>query len=143
SEWFGAEGRRACDQSAGCLRAVFHNHLFPVVGRLAVAAPAYRAYDAVQTEKTKVFRPMRALRPDDLARGQYEGYRQEAGVAPDSDVETFCALRLFIDSWRWEGVPWFIRSGKCMAGTCAEVRVQLKTPPQKLFVDLNQPDAEA
>src|SRR5690606_32107297 len=143
SESFGVEGRGAFYESAGCLRDVIQNHLFQVVGLLAMEPPAYRAYEAVQTEKTKVFRAMRALRPDDLVRGQYEGYRQEAGVAPDSDVETFCALRLFIDSWRWEGVPWFIRSGKCMAGTCAEVRVQLKTPPQKLFVDLNQPDAEA
>ena len=70
-----------------------------------------------------------------MVRGQYEGYRDEAGVAKDSDVETFCALRLFIDSWRWEGVPWYLRSGKFLAETAAEVVVQLKPPPQRLFDD--------
>jgi len=68
-------------------------------------------------------------------RGQYAGYRKEPGVARRSDVETFCALRLYIDSWRWEGVPWYLRSGKCLAGTAAEVIVQLKPPPQRLFAD--------
>jgi len=78
---------------------------------------------------------MRPLKPDDVVRGQYTGYRKEAGVAEDSDVETFCALRLFIDSWRWEGVPWYLRSGKFLAETAAEVLVELKPPPQKLFED--------
>ena len=78
---------------------------------------------------------MRPLQPTDLVRGQYDGYRQEAGVAADSDVETFCALRLSIDSWRWAGVPWYVRSGKCLAGTAAEVIVALKPPPQRLFAD--------
>ena len=135
SESFGVETRGAFYESAGCLRDVIQNHLFQVVGLLAMEPPAYRAYEAVQIEKTKVFRAMRQLQPDDLVRGQYDGYRKEANVDPRSDVETFCALRLFIDSWRWEGVPWFLRSGKCMAGTAAEVLVQLKVPPQKLFED--------
>jgi glucose-6-phosphate 1-dehydrogenase len=78
---------------------------------------------------------MRPLRPGDLVRGQYAGYRKEPGVAKRSDVETYCALRLHIDSWRWAGVPWYLRSGKCLAGTAAEVLVQLKPPPQRLFAD--------
>jgi len=97
--------------------------------------PAYRGYGAVHNEKAKVFQSMRPLRPDDLVRGQYAGYRKEPGVAKHSDVETFCAVRLFIDSWRWGGVPWYLRSGKCLPETAAEVMVQLKPPPQRLFAD--------
>jgi glucose-6-phosphate 1-dehydrogenase len=78
---------------------------------------------------------MRPLTPDDLVRGQYTGYRKEPDVAKDSDVETFCALRLFIDSWRWEGVPWYLRSGKYLAETATEILVELKPPPQRLFTD--------
>ena len=89
----------------------------------------------MHSEKAKVFEAMRPLKPDDLVRGQYAGYRKEPNVAKDSDVETFCALRLFIDSWRWEGVPWYLRSGKCLAETATEVLVELKPPPQKLFAD--------
>lgn len=135
SESFGVEGRGAFYESAGCLRDVIQNHLFQVVGLLAMEPPAWRAYESVQIEKTKVFRAMRPLQAEDLVRGQYKGYRKEAQVNPRSDVETFCALRLHVDSWRWEGVPWFVRSGKCMAATAAEVLVQLKAPPQKLFED--------
>ncbi|MGA7193157.1 MAG: hypothetical protein WBW94_05945, partial [Anaerolineales bacterium] len=92
-------------------------------------------YGAVQTEKAKVFQAMRPLHPNDIVRGQYEGYRNEPDVAKDSDVETYCAVRLFIDSWRWEGVPWYLRSGKYMAQTADEVLVELKLPPQRLFDD--------
>jgi glucose-6-phosphate 1-dehydrogenase len=90
---------------------------------------------AVHNEKAKVFEAMRPLKPDDLVRGQYAGYRKEPDVAKNSDVETFCALRLFIDSWRWEGVPWYLRSGKYLADTATEVLVELKPPPQRLFAD--------
>ena len=89
----------------------------------------------MHSEKAKVFQAMRPLQPDDLVRGQYAGYRKEPNVAKNSDVETFCALRLFIDSWRWEGVPWYLRSGKCLAETAHEVLVELKSPPQELFAD--------
>jgi glucose-6-phosphate 1-dehydrogenase len=89
----------------------------------------------VHSEKAKVFQAMRPLKPDDLVRGQYAGYRKEPDVAKNSDVETFCALRLFIDSWRWEGVPWYLRSGKYLADTATEVMVELKPPPQRLFAD--------
>ena len=87
------------------------------------------------TEKANVFRAMRPLTRDDLVRGQYAGYRKQPGVAKTSDVETFCALRFFIDSWRWEGVPWYLRSGKYLAATATEVLVELKAPPQRLFAD--------
>ena len=135
SEDFGVEGRGAFYETAGCLRDVIQNHLFQIVALLAMEPPAYRDFGAVHTEKAKVFQAMRPLKPDDLVRGQYAGYRKEPDVAKNSDVETFCALRLFIDSWRWEGVPWYLRSGKYLAETAAEVLVELKPPPQRLFAD--------
>jgi glucose-6-phosphate 1-dehydrogenase len=134
-EDFGVQGRGAFYESAGCLRDVIQNHMFQIVALLAMEPPAYQGFGAVHSEKAKVFRAMRPLQPDDVVRGQYAGYRKELGVAKNSDVETFCALRLFIDSWRWEGVPWYLRSGKCLAATAAEVLVELKPPPQRLFDD--------
>lgn len=134
-ENFGVNGRSAFYESVGCLRDVIQNHLFQIVALLAMEPPAYQGYGAIHTEKAKVFQAMRPLRSDDMVRGQYAGYRNEPGVAQDSDVETFCALRLFIDSWRWSGVPWYLRSGKCLAATAAEVLVELKPPPQSLFDD--------
>jgi len=135
SEDFGVKSRGAFYESAGCLRDVIQNHLFQIVSLLAMEPPVYQGFGAVQIEKAKVLQAMRALQPDDLVRGQYRGYRDEPGVAEDSDVETFCALRLFIDSWRWQGVPWYLRAGKCMAVSAAEVLVELKPPPQQLFDD--------
>ena len=135
AEDFGVEGRGGFYESAGCLRDVVQNHIFQIVALLAMEPPTYRGFGAVQGEKANVFRAMRPLSSDDLVRGQYAGYREEADVARNSDVETFCALRLFIDSWRWGGVPWYLRSGKFLAETVTEVLVQLKPPPQKLFAD--------
>jgi len=135
SEDFGVEDRGAFYETAGCLRDVIQNHLFQIVALLAMEPPAGRDFGAVHNEKAKVFQAMRPLKPDDLVRGQYTGYRKEPDVAKDSDVETFCALRLFIDSWRWEGVPWYVRSGKYLAETATEVLVELKPPPQRLFAD--------
>jgi hypothetical protein len=100
--------------------------------------PAYRDFAAVYREKANVFQAMRPLKRDDVVRGHYAGYRKEPGVAQNSDVETFCALRLFIDSWRWAGVPWYLRSGKYLADTATEIVVELKPPPQKLFADSAQ-----
>jgi glucose-6-phosphate 1-dehydrogenase len=114
---------------------VIENHLFQIVALLAMEPPPGRDFGAVHSEKAKVFQAMRPLKPDDLVRGQYAGYRKEPDVAKNSDVETFCALRLFIDSWRWEGVPWYLRSGKYLADTATEILVELKPPPQKLFAD--------
>jgi glucose-6-phosphate 1-dehydrogenase len=135
AEDFGVEGRGAFYETAGCLRDVIQNHLFQIVALLAMEPPTYRGFGAVHGETADVFQAMRPLNPRDLVRGQYSGYRKEPGVAKNSDVETFCALRLFIDSWRWEGVPWYLRSGKCLPETAAEVIVQLKPPPQRLFAD--------
>jgi len=135
SEDFGVGQRGAFYESAGCLRDVVQNHLFQIVALLAMEPPSYRGFGAVHNEKAKVFHAMRPLRPDHVVRGQYAGYRKEPHVARRSDVETYCALRLFIDSWRWQGVPWYLRSGKFLAATAAEVLVELKAPPQKLFAD--------
>jgi glucose-6-phosphate 1-dehydrogenase len=99
------------------------------------AAGLSGALEPCTTRKPRSSKAMRPLKPDDVVRGQYAGYRKEPGVAKNSDVETFCALRLFIDSWRWEGVPWYLRSGKCLAETATEVLVELKPPPQRLFAD--------
>ncbi|MHB1460029.1 MAG: glucose-6-phosphate dehydrogenase [Armatimonadota bacterium] len=143
AENIGVGNRGAFYESAGCLRDVIQNHLFQVVALLAMEAPAMRGFGSVHTEKTKVFQAMRPLRPEDVVRGQYDGYRNEANVAPDSDVETFCAIRLFIDSWRWKGVPWYLRSGKCMAETVHEVLVELKPPPQELFADSVQTNSRS
>jgi glucose-6-phosphate 1-dehydrogenase len=114
---------------------VIQNHLFQIVALLAMEPPSYRGFGAVHGETANVFEAMRPLKPEDLVRGQYAGYRDEPGVAKDSDVETYCALRLYIDSWRWEGVPWYLRSGKYLAQSATEVIVQLKPPPQRLFED--------
>jgi glucose-6-phosphate 1-dehydrogenase len=135
SESFGVGTRGAFYESAGCLRDVIQNHLFQIVALLAMEPPAGRNFGAVQTEKATVFKAMRPLKPGDMVRGQYAGYRQEKDVARNSDVETYCALRLCIDSWRWNGVPWYLRSGKFLPETATEVLVELKPPPQKLFAD--------
>ena len=135
AEDFGIGARGGFYESAGALRDVVENHLFQIVALLAMEPPAYRGLAAVHAEKAGVFHAMRPLARDDLVRGQYDGYRQEKDVAADSDVETYCALRLHIDSWRWAGVPWLLRAGKCLPTTAAEVLVRLKAPPQKLFDD--------
>jgi len=134
AEDFGVEGRGKFYDATGCLRDVVQNHLFQVVTLLAMEPPAGLGAEALRNEKAKVFKTMRPLTPVDLVRGQFIGYRNEPGVAKDSDIETYCALRLFIDSWRWQGVPWYLRSGKCLAESAAEVLVELKPPPQRLFV---------
>jgi len=143
AEDFGVTGRGAFYETAGCLRDVIQNHLFQIVALLAMEPPAYRGFGAVHDEKAAVFRAMRPVQPADVVRGQYAGYRKEPDVARNSDVETFCALRLFIDSRRWDGVPWYLRSGKLLAETAVEVLVQLKPPPQRLFADSAPADGRA
>ena len=135
AEKFGVGLRGGFYESAGCLRDVVENHMFQIVALLAMEPPAYQSFEAVHRAKASVFHAMRPLTADDVVRGQYVGYRGEKDVAPDSDVETFCALRLHIDSWRWSGVPWYLRSGKLLPTTAVEVLVQLKPPPQRLFDD--------
>jgi glucose-6-phosphate 1-dehydrogenase len=143
AEDFGVEGRGAFYETAGCLRDVVENHLFQIVALLAMEPPSFRGSSAVHGETADVLQAMRPLTRDDLVRGQYRGYREERGVAKRSDVETFCALRLFIDSWRWQGVPWYLRSGKYLPVTASEVIVQLKAPPQQLFADSAPADKRA
>ncbi|MDQ2960324.1 MAG: glucose-6-phosphate dehydrogenase [Candidatus Dormibacteraeota bacterium] len=135
AERFGVRDRGAFYDATGCLRDVVENHLFQVIALLAMDPPASLGTDPQRSEKVRVFRSMRPLVPDDLVRGQYRGYRGEPGVAPGSDVETFCAARIHIDSWRWEGVPWYVRAGKRLPTTATEVLVQLKPPPKTLFPD--------
>jgi len=129
AEKFGVAGRGKFYEEAGAIRDVVQNHLLQVVGFLAMEPPVNTYAEAVRDEQAKVFRAIQPLEPSDLVRGQFEGYRKEAGVAPDSTVETFAAVRLDIDSWRWEGVPFFIRAGKCLPVTTTEVRVSLRRPP--------------
>ncbi len=108
---------------------IIQNHLLQVVGFLAMEAPATTYHESIRDEQVKVFHTIRLLSPEDLVRGQFRGYRKEVGVARDSTVETFAAVRLHIDSWRWDGVPFFIRAGKCLAATTTEVLVTLRRPP--------------
>ena len=138
SETFGVGTRGSFYETAGCLRDVIENHLFQVIALLAMEPPAGRNFGDVHDEKAKVFKAMRPLKAADVVRGQYAGYCSEQDVAKRSDVETFCALRLFVDSWRWDGVPFYIRAGKCLPTTATEILVELKQPPQKLFADAVQ-----
>lgn len=135
AEDFGVMGRGRFYEEVGCLRDVVENHMFQVVGLLAMDPPVDDSADSLRDEKSKVFKAMRSMRPEDLVRGQFDGYREVEGVAPDSDVETFCALRLWIDSWRWAGVPWFIRAGKELPLTATEVVVELRDPPHQVFAN--------
>ncbi|MEO6877176.1 MAG: glucose-6-phosphate dehydrogenase, partial [Gemmatimonadaceae bacterium] len=143
AERFGVHDRGAFYETAGCLRDVIQNHVFQIVALLAMEPPVEQSYGAVHTEKAKVFEAMRPLTSRDLVRGQYAGYRKVPNVARNSDVETYCAMRLYVDSWRWEGVPWYLRSGKCLPETAAEVMVELKAPPAALFDDSNPGEGRA
>jgi glucose-6-phosphate 1-dehydrogenase len=129
AESFGVQGRGKFYEEAGAIRDVIQNHLLQVIGFLAMEAPLGAYAESIRDEQVKVFRAIRPLSPDDLVRGQFAGYRKEAGVATDSNVETFAAVRLHVDSWRWDGVPFFIRAGKCMPTSTTEVLVSLKRPP--------------
>jgi len=129
AEKFGVQGRGRFYEEAGAIRDVIQNHMLQVVGFLAMEPPLTTYADAIRDEQVKVFRAIRPLNPDSLVRGQYKGYRKEEGVPSDSTVETFAAVRLHVDSWRWEGVPFFIRAGKSLPTTTTEVLVTLKRPP--------------
>lgn len=135
AESFGVKGRGAFYEEVGAIRDVVQNHLFQVMALLAMDPPARTDPDAMRAEKLRLFRAVRPLAPAQVVRGQFRGYRDEPGVAPDSRVETFVALRLQIDTWRWAGVPFYIRAGKCLGTTATEVRVALKRPPVAVFDD--------
>ena len=130
AESFGVDGRGRFYEEVGALRDVVQNHLLQVVALLAMEPPIGYGADALRDEKESLFRAIRTLGPADIVRGQYRGYRDEAGVDPASDVETYAAVRCHIDSWRWAGVPFYIRAGKALPETCTEVRVELHRPPQ-------------
>jgi glucose-6-phosphate 1-dehydrogenase len=129
AENFGIQGRGAFYDGTGAVRDVVQNHLFQVLSNLAMEPPIRTDSESIRDEKVKVLKAISALSTNDVVRGQFVGYRSEKGVAPDSTVETFVALRLQIDSWRWQGVPFYIRAGKCLPVTCTEVTVRLRQPP--------------
>ena len=130
AERFGVRGRGAFYEQAGAIRDVVQNHLLQVLANVAMEPPVGGAdNEASRDEKVKVLRAVPPLSPVDVVRGQFRGYRSEAGVAPQSTVETFAAVRLSIQSWRWQGVPFAIRAGKCLPVTCTEVLVKLRRPP--------------
>jgi glucose-6-phosphate 1-dehydrogenase len=133
AEEIGVAGRGKFYDEAGAIRDVIQNHLLQGVAFLAMEPPVNGSGDALRDEKVKVFRALRPLQSQDLVRGQFRGYRDEPGVAPDSKVETFAALRLSIDSWRWSGVPFYLRAGKCLPVTATEIVVELRPPPTRVF----------
>ena len=135
AEAFGVQGRGRFYEEAGAIRDVVQNHLLQVVSLLAMEAPGGRGTEAVRDEKAQAFRSMRPLEPATSCADSSAATATKTGVAQDSQVETFAALRLHIDSWRWAGVPFYIRAGKCLPVTATEVLVELKRPPVSLFAD--------
>ena len=133
SESFGVEGRGRFYEEVGAIRDVIQNHMLQVLVLLAMDPPTGGHAEALRDEKIRVFKAIRGLAPEDVVKGQFRRYRLEEGVALDSQVETFAAVRLHIDTWRWEGVPFCIRTGKRLPVTATEVLVELKRPPQKVF----------
>ncbi len=129
AESFGVEGRGKFYEEAGAIRDVVQNHLLEVVSYLAMEPPTAMYPDSVRDEQVKVFRMIPPLSPANIVRGQFKGYREEPGVSPQSDVETFAAVRLEVDSWRWSGVPFLIRAGKELPITATEVFVKLRKAP--------------
>ncbi len=136
SESFGVEGRGHFYEEVGAIRDVVQNHMLQVLVQLAMDAPTGSDWEALGDEKTRVFRAIRPLAPEDIVRGQYRGYRQEGGVASDSQAETFAAVRLHIDTWRWAGVPFYLRAGKRLPVTATEVLVEFNRPPQTVFDEI-------
>jgi glucose-6-phosphate 1-dehydrogenase len=136
AESFGAEGRGRLYEEVGAIRDVIQNHMLQVMVLLAMDPPTDGHAESVRDEKARVFRAIRKLAPGDVVRGQFRGYRNGEGVAPDSRVETYAAVRLYIDTWRWEGVPFCIRAGKRLPATVTEVLAEFKRPPQKVFDEM-------
>src|SRR5262249_19910258 len=128
AEEFGVQSRGRFYDEVGAIRDVVQNHLLQIVALLTMEPPLGHHVDAVRDEKLRAFRAMRPLAPAAVIRGQYEGYRGEEGVAPDSRVETFAALRLQIDTWRWAGVPFYVRTGKHLPLTATEILATLHRP---------------
>jgi glucose-6-phosphate 1-dehydrogenase len=130
AEDFGIQGRGGFYDATGAIRDVVQNHLFQVLSNLAMDPPARVDSESLRDEKVKVLKSIPPLTAEDVVLGQFRGYRDERGVAADSQVETYAAVRLRIDSWRWQGVPFYIRTGKCLPVTCTEVLIRLRQPPR-------------
>ena len=141
AENFGIRGRGRLYEELGAIRDVVQNHLLQIASLLLMEPPGGYDPEAIRDAKGQAFRAMRAIDPADVVRGQFRGYRAEPGVAADSNVETYAALRLHVDSWRWGGVPVFIRTGKCLPVTATEVFVAFKHPPHAVFEDVRQAPA--
>jgi glucose-6-phosphate 1-dehydrogenase len=133
AESFGVTGRGKFYEETGVIRDVMQNHLLQIVSYLTMEAPSSTYSEAIRDEQAKVLRTVRPMSPEHVVRGQFKGYRDEPGVAPDSQVPTYAVLQLFVDSWRWQGVPFYVRAGKALAADCTEVTVELKNPPQVVF----------
>src|SRR5882762_2281408 len=133
AENFGVKGRGKFYEETGVIRDVIQNHLLQVVSYLAMEAPSSTYHEAIRDEQTKVLRTVRVMSVDNMVRGQFRGYRDEPGVAGDSYMATYAALRLYVDSWRWEGVPFYVRAGKSLKMTCTEVTIRLRNAPQVVF----------
>lgn len=133
AEDFGIQGRGRFYEETGAIRDVVANHMLQVLASVCMDAPASTAFDAIRDEKKRILKAIPSLQPNEIIRGQYRGYRNEEGVSPDSQVETFAAVRLFINTWRWSGVPIYIRAGKNLPVKTTEVMVKLKCPPLDVF----------
>ncbi len=133
AERFGVKGRGRFYEETGVIRDVIQNHMLQIVSYLAMEAPSSTYAEAIRDEQAKVLRTVRPLSVANLVRGQFRGYRDEPDVAKDSYMATYAALRLDVDSWRWQGVPFYVRAGKCLKTTCTEVMVELKRAPQVVF----------
>mgnify|MGYP000591348088 CR=1 FL=1 len=142
SETIGVEGRGSFYDGVGALRDIMQNHLLQVLSLVAMEPPVGPESSFLQDEKAKVFAAMRPIDPAAMVRGQYVGYRDEPGVAADSTVETFVAARLEIDSWRWAGVPWYVRCGKGLTSAATEVVVEFREPPSLLFDEAGGPEPQ-
>jgi glucose-6-phosphate 1-dehydrogenase len=138
AERFGVQGRGKFYDEVGAIRDVVENHMLEVIANLAMQRPEEQGHEALRDERARLLRSVRTLDPADVVRGQFRGYRQEPGVAPDSQVETFAAVRFHIDSDRWAGVPFCVRVGKCLPASAVEVLIRFKRPPQ-LVLDETEP----
>jgi glucose-6-phosphate 1-dehydrogenase len=133
AESFGVKGRGKFYDETGVIRDVIQNHLLQIISYVAMEAPSSTYAEAIRDEQAKVLRNVRPMSVDNVVRGQFRGYRDEPGVAKDSFMATYAALRMSVDSWRWEGVPFFVRAGKSLATTCTEVMIEFKKAPQVVF----------
>jgi glucose-6-phosphate 1-dehydrogenase len=133
AESFGVKGRGKFYDETGVIRDVIQNHLLQIVSYVAMEAPSSTYAEAIRDEQAKVLRTVRPMSVENVVRGQFRGYKNEPGVSPDSFMATYAALRMYVDSWRWKGVPFYVRAGKSLATTCTEVMIEFNNPPQVVF----------